>query len=148
MNTFEDYKKTTDNLTDTILNSNDNLESLMEHLKSEQLDMELKDFFNMMLPKKGMTLAQVVQKSGLQSAYTYQIFSGEKKHPSRNKLLALAFAMNMTLEEIQQLLKVAHVQMLYPRNRQDLIVIYALREHCTLIEVNELLEDLQEELLM
>lgn len=148
MNTFEDHKKTTEELIIFIMKSKDNLESLMKHLESEQLDMELKDFFNMMLPKKGMTLAQVVQKSGLQSAYTYQIFSGEKKHPSRNKLLALAFAMNMTLEETQQLLKVAHVQMLYPRNRQDLIVIYALREHCTLIEVNELLENLKEELLM
>lgn len=148
MNTFEDHQKTAEELMNIIMKSKDNLESLIKNLESEQLDMELEDFLNMMLAKKNLTPAQVVERSGLPHACTDQIFSGEKKHPSRNKLLALAFAMDMTLEETQQLLKLAHVQALYPRNRQDLVVIFALKEHCTVIEVNELLEDMQEGLLM
>lgn len=148
MAAFEDYKKTTDELMKIIANSRTDLSGLMGDLESEQLTMELRDFFSMTLMKKNLTPAQVVKKSGLQSAYAYQIISGEKKHPARTKLLALAFAMDLTLEETQQMLKVAHLQPLYPRNRQDLAVIFAIKEHYTLIQVNEMLQDLQEELLI
>lgn len=148
MNTFENHKRTTDELMKIIASSREQLNTLMENLKSEQLDMELKDYFNIILARKNLTPVQVVKASGLQSTYAYQIISGEKKKPSRNKLLALAFAMELTLEETQQMLKVAQLPPLYPRKRQDLVVIFALKEHYNVIDVNEVLQDLQEELLI
>ena len=148
MNTFENHKLTTDELMKIITSSREQLNILMDNLKSEQLDMELKDYFNYILTKKNLTPAQIVKASGLQNAYAYQIISGEKKKPSRNKLLALAFAMKLTLEETQQMLKVAQLPPLYPRNRHDLVVIYAIKEQYSLIDVNEVLNDLHEELLM
>lgn len=147
MNSFEQHKKSTAELMEIIVSSQKDIYHLMEHLQSEQLDMELSDYFNLMLNKKGLTPAQVVKKSNLQSTYAYQIISGEKKHPSRNKLLALGFAMELTLEETQQMLKVAQLPILYPRIRQDLVIIFALKEQYALFDVNEILMDLGEELL-
>lgn len=147
MNSFEQHKKTTAELMEIIINSRDDIYQLVEQLQSEQLDMQLSDFFNRIFNMKNLTPAQVVKKSNLQSTYAYQIISGEKKHPSRGKLLCLAFAMELTLEETQQMLKVANLPVLYPRNRQDLVIIFALKEHYSLFDVNELLLDIGEEIL-
>lgn len=106
--------------------------------------MELKDYFNIILAKKNLMPAQVVKASGLQNAYAYQIISGEKQRPSRNKLLALAFAMKLTLKETQQMLKVAQLPPLYPRKRQNLVVIFAIKEQYSLVNVNEVPHDQHE----
>lgn len=147
MNSFEQHKKSTDELMNLIVNSRNDLYQLMDDMRSECLDMELTDFFNLIMATKKMTPTQIVKKSNLQNTYAYQILSGERKHPSRNKLLALAFAMELTLDETQQMLKIARLPVLYPRLRQDLVVIFALKEHYALFDVNEILMDLGEELL-
>lgn len=147
MNSFEQHKKSTEELMKLIVNSRNDLYSLMDKVQSERLELDLSDFFNIIMSKKNLTPAQIVKKSNLQNTYAYQIISGERKHPSRNKLLALAFAMELTLEETQQMLKAARLPVLYPRIRQDLVVIFALKEHYALFDVNEILMDLGEELL-
>lgn len=147
MNSFEQHKKSTDELMTLIINSRNDLYQLIEDVRSEYLDMELTDFFNHIMSEKKLTPTQIVKKSNLQNAYAYQILSGERKHPSRNKLLALAFATDLTLDETQQMLKIAHLPVLYPRHRQDLVVIFALKEHYGLFDVNEILMDLGEPLL-
>lgn len=147
MNSFKQHKKSTDELMTLIVNSRDDLYRLMDDVRSEYLDMELTDFFNHIMASKNLTPSQIVKKSNLQNTYAYQILSGERKHPSRNKLLALAFAMDLTLDETQQMLKIAHLPVLYPRLRQDLVIIFALKEHYALFDVNEILMDLGEPLL-
>lgn len=147
MNSFDNHKKSTTELMELISSSRDTLEQLMEQLQSEQLNMTLPDFFNQILAQKQLTAAQVIQRSNLQAAYGHQILSGKKAHPSRNKLLALAFGMELTLEDTQQLLKIAHLPVLYPRIRQDLIIIFALKEAYSLSQVNEILLELNEEIL-
>lgn len=145
MNSFEQHKKSTEELMELIVNSRNDLYKLMDEVQSERLELDLSDFFNIVMSKKNLTPAQIVKKSNLQNTYAYQIISGERKHPSRNKLLALAFAMELTLEETQQMLKAARLPVLYPRIRQDLVVIFALKERYALFDVNEILMDLGEE---
>ncbi len=67
-----------------------------------------------------------------------------RKNPSRNKLLALAVAMKLNIEECQKLLKFGGVNELYPRNRRDAIIIFALTKKLSIFELNELLFDLDE----
>lgn len=147
MNTFENHKKSTSELLELIKNSPNDLDSLLDDLESEQLDMSIADYFNMIMTRKNLTPAQIVNNSNLQKTYAHQIISGERKHPSRNKLLALGFATGLSPEEMQQLLKVARLPVLYPRRRQDLVILFALKEHYHLTDVNEILLDLGEELL-
>ncbi len=122
MNTDENKKKTTEELMETILKSRKDI--------------------------KQLTPAQAIKQSGLSANYAHQIINGRKTNISSNKLLALAFGMHMTLEETQQMLKIARQPILYPRVQFDLILIFALKERWSLIDTNELLEDLQEPLIM
>lgn len=55
--------------------------------------------------------------SQLDRAYVYQIFSGEKT-PSRDKLIAIAFGMNLSDEETQKMLKLSGNRELYARDQR------------------------------
>lgn len=147
MSTFENHKKSTGELLEFIRNSTENLDTLMEQLHDEQLDISLADYFNKIMKEKDLTPSQIAKASNLQVNYALQIISGTKPHPSRNKLLALGFAMKLNLEETQQMLRIANHPILYPRHRQDLAIIFALKKQYSLRDVNEILEDLGEELL-
>ena len=72
---------------------------------------------------------------------SYQIFNGNKTHPSRDKMIALAIGMVLNVLETRKLLKIAGACDLYARNPRDSVFIYCLHKGAGLMEVNELLSD-------
>ena len=80
--------------------------------------------------------------------YAYHIFSGNRKNPSRPKILALAIAMGLDFDEIQYLLRYAGQSPLYPRNPLDSVIISAVRQNLTVPQTNDLLNQLGETLLL
>lgn len=93
---------------------------------------------NNLLAEKNMPLKEAVKRSGLDRTYAYHIFSG-KKIPSRDKLIAIAFGMNLSLDETQTLLKRTRNRPLYPKDERDSIIIYALLNNKQLDITNETL---------
>ena len=91
-----------------------------------------------------MKLAEVVKRSGLNREYAYHIFNGRAKNPSREKILALATAMALNLDEVQYLLRYARQGLLYPRNPWDAVIISALEQKLSVAQTNELLRQLGE----
>lgn len=92
----------------------------------------------LLLEQKGLTKADVYRGSQLEHKYVYQIFSGEKM-PSRNKLIALAFGLQLTADETQTMLKLAGYRELYVRDERDTIILYALQQGKDIIETDTLL---------
>ena len=122
------------------------------HLK-EALDLlpesgsqTLSNYLAQLLAEKGLSRAKVIQQANLARAYGYQIFQGEKQ-PSRDKLLAIAFAMHLSLDECNRMLTLAHANILYSKNRRDAILIYGLSKGISIYEVNDLLLSVEEEAL-
>lgn len=140
-------KKTTEELMEIIKNSKSSLYELMDNLSDERLNISLTDYLNEKLAEKDCTISQIAKQSTISAPYIYQLFSGERTNASRDKILALAFSLELSLDDTQQMLKIAGLQPLYPRVQKDLILIYALNNRLSLIDVNEILEDLQETLL-
>jgi len=95
----------------------------------------LSGYLTQLLREKDLKKSEVIKKSGLNETFAYQIFSGDRK-ASRNKVLQLAFAMELSLREAQRLLKQAGVNELYCKNRRDAIIIYCLSRKCPLIKVD------------
>ena len=91
---------------------------------------------------KHLTRSLVAERSGLDRTYAYHIFDGKKPHPSREKCLALALAMQLTPDEAQHLLYYAHQPRLYVRSVWDGIVYHALERRATVIEANQLIAEL------
>ena len=108
----------------------------------------LPEYLGLLMEEKKMNKAEVIVKSHLEQVYAYHIFAGRKKNPSRNKILALALAMELTTEEAQRLLYYAGCERLYVRNTWDSVLLYALQHHMSVTDTNILLLKLSEQPLL
>jgi len=118
----------------------DNLESFQKYTLAEYLGVLMKE--------KGQKKSEIIAKSHLEQIYAYHIFAGRKKNPSRNKILALALAMNLTQKETGRLLYYAGSEVLYPKNAWDSVIIYALNNKMSVEDTNTLLLKLSQAPLM
>ena len=114
---------------------------------SEEFVLPLNEYLKKILSEKNLKLKELIKRSGLNREYVYHIFSGAKKNPSRPKILALAIAMGLNLEEIQYLLRYARAGLLYPRNQWDAVIISAVEQKLDVMQTNELLHRLGEKTL-
>lgn len=89
------------------------------------------------------TIAEhVIGRAQIDRTYGHQLFNGTRK-PSRDKVIQLAFGLGLDVEETQQLLRAASKSALYPRVRRDAVMIYALKEHWSMTDVQEALDQYQ-----
>lgn len=98
----------------------------------------LSEVLENLLSKKGLKKSAVIKASEMSEVYGYQIFSGIRM-PERNKLLCLAIAMKLNIDEMQTLLKTAGYSPLYVKLPFDSIVLYGVCKGLSVIEINELL---------
>lgn len=82
--------------------------------------------------KHNMTVGQVQTESGITKSVFYDMLNN-KRTPKKHNIIRMGFALNATLEEINELLKIAHLKELYAKDKEDAIIIYGLT-HDTLIE--------------
>ncbi len=104
----------------------------------------LAEYLNHLLAEKHLSKMDVVRDSSLERLYAYHIFAGRKRNPSRNKVISLALAMNLTPEETQYLLYYAGAEHLYVRNPRDSILWYALDHHMSVVDTNIMLQKMSE----
>lgn len=99
---------------------------------------KLSDMLQQLIEKKGLRKSEVVRTCELSEVYAYQIFSGLRV-PERKKLLCLALAMQLNIEETQQLLRCSGYSPLYVKLPFDSVVLYAVCNHLTVIQTNAML---------
>ncbi|MBQ6718481.1 MAG: XRE family transcriptional regulator [Clostridia bacterium] len=109
---------------------NENKQYLIKDTLSEMLEQ--------LLVKKGLKKSAVIKEAEMSEVYGYQIFSG-LRIPERNKLLCLAIAMKLNIDEMQTLLKTAGYSPLYVKLPFDSIVLYGVCKGMSVVEINELL---------
>ena len=133
-------EKTTEELMEILKNK----KSIGAYFAEEVDELEfasLAEYLELLLSEKKMKKSDVIRRSNLDKNYAYQIFNGNKSHPSRDKMLMLALGMRLQIIETRKLLKIAGTCDLYPRNPRDSVILYCLNKGSTLMEVNELLSD-------
>ena len=130
----------------TELKSDKNLGGYFQR-NSDEFVLPLNEYLEKLLAEKNLEKKEVVERSGLNREYAYHIFSGLKKNPSRPKILAIALAMELNLDEIQYLLRYARLGALYPRNQWDAVIISAVEQKLSVAQTNELLYRLGEKTL-
>lgn len=104
------------------------------------------DYINQLMIDKNLEKSDIIKDSLIPRTYAYQIFQGSKQ-AGRDKVLQLAFAMKLDLEETNRLLTIAHHNHLYAKQQRDAIIIFALSNKYTLMATNELLDEFHHELL-
>ena len=104
--------------------------------QENMLTLTLSEYLMMLLKQKELKRADVVRYSGLEKAYVYQIFDGEKK-PSRDKLIALAFGLHLNKEETQRMLKLGRCSELYPRIERDALILFNIHHGKSINETDD-----------
>lgn len=117
-------EKSTDEMWNEI-KSADDYESFAANNSESFTAADISECLNGLLTEKNIPLKEAVRRSGLDRSYAYHIFSG-KKIPSRDKLIAIAFGVKLSLDETQTLLKRTRNRPLYPKDERDSVIIYAL----------------------
>lgn len=119
--------------------------SLNEYIKANETEFltgKPNELLNEEMEKRKLTKAEVIRSSGIERHYAYQILSG-KKTPSRDKLLMFCFGLEMTTEEAQHFLLECSAPLFYAKNKRDNVILFALENRLTVIELNELLYELK-----
>ena len=83
---------------------------------------DLSQLLNAFIIKYDLKKSQVIRAAEMSEVYAYQIFSGIRV-PERKKLLCLAVAMRLSLDEVQTLLKCAGYSTLYVKLPFDTVSV-------------------------
>lgn len=128
-------KKRTEDLMQDLMES----KSIDEYVKNSSnhfVDTEISNELNAILKSKGLIKSEVIKKADINEIYGFQIFSGIR-NPSRDKLIALCFGMELDVDETQSLLKVAGFAQLYPKKKRDSIILFGIKNRKNIMVVNE-----------
>lgn len=102
-------------------------------------DVDFTTYLEACLTKQNTTKSEVIAKTNIQRNYAYQIFEGSRK-AGREKVIQLAIALNLDLHDTNNLLALSNNGNLYPKVKEDAILIYAINHHYDIMKTNELLD--------
>lgn len=139
------FNKDTDELMHDLMHTKD-MSKFMNEIEGEILDESLSSFLKKMLAKYNCERKDAIRRAQLDTTYGYQILDG-RKIPSRNKILRFALAIPLGIEETQIALYLGGAKKLYPRNKRDCYIIYALKNGISVMNVNEYFFANKEELI-
>ena len=117
----------------------EDLGNYMEDIR-DKYPKNLSSYFKAILAKKGMSIADMQKESGIDRTYIYQIMD-VSKNPTKDKIVAMAIACRMTLPECQRALEIADTGILYAKSRRDALIIYAINNKMSIMELNGLFDD-------
>lgn len=95
------------------------------------------EILNEAVTKNDMRIADVLRASGLNANYGYNIFSGARKKPGRDKIIALCIGSGMSFDQTQASLDAAGQARLYYHSERDVRIAAALNNSiCDVFKVN------------
>ena len=99
-----------------------------DYLDHEQLvSQELTAYLEQLRAEQGMSKADVIRESELNSTFVYDMFQGKSK-PGRDNAIKLAFGLRCSLKQAQRLLRLSGMAELWPKKRRDAIIIWCIEQ--------------------
>lgn len=120
----------------------------VEDLKEILADLPKETFRNRLTElcvKYDMSYSKLQTESGINKSSFYAFFekegSKQARKPQKHHIIKIGLALGATVEEINELLKLAKHKELYAKNRDDMIVIFGIKNNLKVEEIEELLID-------
>ena len=127
--------KTTDDLSQALM-AESNIDSYLRENQPFFAGQSIAELLAVYYERTDLSKAALARKAGMSEVYLHQVFAG-RRNPSRDRLLCLCVGLESSLEEAQQLLKLASYAPLYPRLKRDAIISYGIVHHMALGEIND-----------
>lgn len=133
-------RKTTDELLQEIQNEK-SFERFMSRNEENFETKKFTEYLNDLCRKKELIPEQVIKAAQIDRTYGHQLFNGTRRS-SRDKVIQLAIAFELSMDDTQELLRVAGRNELYPRIRRDAAIIFGLSKHMEMQQMQEFLASL------
>ena len=104
------------------------------------LDPCFTEYLNKALVRHGVSVTEVKKRCGFNETHCYEVFSGTKGC-DRDRVVLIALAFPMDLEETQQLLWRAGKERLWPKDARDAIIIFGIEHGQSYQEIDEKLHE-------
>ena len=114
------------------------LDAFLKRIKSAN-DSGFSSYVKDYIKHNSISSATVQKKSYIERSYFYQILRGNK-NPGRDKVISIALAAGMSLNEAQEALHKAGGWSLWCLDPRDCVIIYAISKSLSISETNSLLE--------
>lgn len=123
-----------------LLKKSGSIDAYLQENKDFLLDCNIKEYLNLLIKEKKLTIQQIAKDSELSDRYCYQFLSpSNPRIPSREVLLSICIGMKLNLDETQTALKIAKYAPLYPKDERDSIIIFGIEKFQSVIDVNNVL---------
>ena len=139
-------ESTTKQLNDILSKINDT-KSMENFMTNPKITDEYKTFikyFRSLPQVQKLTDSDLINLSGIEKSYYYQIFKGTR-NPSRDKVLRLCIGAGLSMRETTRALELSQLAPLYPKNRRDIIISVAINQHASVLDTDFLLDKYKEE---
>jgi hypothetical protein len=117
------------------------LEGFIQRHEGEMDPPVFHDFINDLCTASGQVPEHVIARAGIERTYGHQLFNGTR-NPSRDKVIQLAFGMQLDVDAAQKLLQIAQFSPLYPKLKRDAAILYCLEHQLDILELQSLLQTL------
>jgi len=139
-------RKTTDELINE-LKSAKSIDVFVLKNQEEMSNMSLAECLQELLAKYQLDKSDVFRRAQMTDTnYGYELFRNDTKKPSRDKLIRICMGFPLTIEETQKVLRCGKVRPLYPRDKRDAYVMFALKNGQCIDCLNDILYDNGEQL--
>ena len=125
-----------------------NTEEFIEFLKRNEDKMQRESFGDCVLrlcDKYGMTASSLQPQIAISKSQFYSILNGTR-HPSKESVIKIAFGLQATRRELNELLRAVGYHTLEPQNKEDAIIIFGLEQKKEVGKIDELLREYKSKL--
>lgn len=124
----------------------DDVRDFIETYDGEFISTPFHQHIQKLSAERNLIPEHIIKNCGIDRNYGHQLFSGIRQ-PSRDKVIQLAFGFPLTVEETQDLLKIAGKSPLYPKIKRDAVLLYCLKNQICFMEAQAALQELSLRLL-
>lgn len=129
-------KKYTDQLMEDIRHCTD-IEKCVEKNQKYFFDNQVfSQYLDKLLKKYEKKMQDLINETDYSKPMLYHIKKNERAGSQRT-ILQIGIAIGVTVDEMQQLLKLSHNQELYPRYQRDFIILCGIHAGLNLYEIDE-----------
>ena len=138
-------ESTTKKLAEILANIDDNkkMDEFLTHPNVTDSYTNFKDYYKSLPVVHELTDSDIIEISGIEKSYYYQIMKGTRK-PSRDKVLRMCIAVGLSMRETTRALELNESATLYSKNRRDIIITVAINQRLNIIDTNILLDKYNE----
>ena len=123
-----------------LFKSND-LNTFIKYHADEMEQIPFHIYISNICKSEGQVPEQVIKRSGIERTYGHQLFNGTR-NPSRDKVIQLAFGLELDVAGTQNLLKAAQMNSLYPKIKRDAVILYCIENKKGFFETQGALQTL------